>query len=153
MSEHEAIGNGALIAFYTARLDEDEATAKAQAALDEAQGIFSSAGASFGARFTPARVLRDVEAGRHLVAKFEAADEAFSQQVAEANQGGMPAYVDTEHGLLVAPDRVAEILDSLGPEVLVWDALLAEVKRRAAVWSDHPDYQPGWAPDDDGSSG
>lgn len=152
MSEHEAIGNEDLIAFYRSRLAEDEATAKAQAALDEAQGNFSSAGASFGARFNPARILRDVEAGSQLADVFEAADETFNQQVEEANQAGMPAYVDTEQGLLVAPDRVEEIIGSLGPEVHAWDALLTEVKRRAAVWSDHPDYQPKWAHDDDGDS-
>lgn len=149
MTEHVAIGNEDLIAFYRARLAEDEATAKAQAALDEAQGNFSSAGASFGARFNPARVLRDVEVGRALLAAYEEAHTGISRKLTEPGLSGLPAIAEFNGVLMSAPERIEEIFEQSGAEVLVYVTLGQEVARRAAVWSDHPDHRPEWPDYDD----
>lgn len=140
----------ALIAFYGARLDEDEATARAQAALDEAQGSTASAGTSFGARFSPARVLREVEAGRKLIAAYQAAADAFEEQVDEHERNApMPTFIETERGPAVAPAAYADLMETAAPAGQLWVALRLQVEARAGVWSGHPDYRQEWDPDYD----
>jgi Family of unknown function (DUF6221) len=134
-----------LIAFVTARLDEDEATAKA---AGEPGGQFSRPGAGFApdwkdeggavsssagevvfdegnpteaqsahiARHDPARALREVEAGRKLLTRYAEAREFFERPV----NAGYPAGEVT--GLRMA------------------------IRCRAAIWDGHPDYRPEWKP-------
>ena len=107
-----------LTAFLNARLDEDEAAAKA-AADETAAGWFTGtvplASAAFIARHDPARVLREVEAKRAILARY-----------AEPLEG---------RGL-------GEQLQLSQEKQGLYFAVLA----LAAVWSDHPDYWPGWKP-------
>jgi hypothetical protein len=133
-----------LIAFVTARLDEDEAIARELAGWPHwhhtpavtAHGpiILIAAGeddeidvasverelpevATHIARHDPARALRQVEDGRRLLAAY-----------AEAREPD-PEATPRERALRMAVAEVARML----------------VLSRAAVWSDHPDYKPEWA--------
>jgi hypothetical protein len=128
-----------LVAFYAARLDEDEATAKAAADPDPVwtqpdperypgkiedsvgvvvydEGCPTSDQAAHIARHDPARVLREVEAKRAILANYDAAFERRRQH----------------------PGDVASAADLL--------AMVRIVKLLVAVYSDHPDYDPGWRP-------
>jgi hypothetical protein len=128
-----------LVAFLRARLDEDEAAARAvednSAPWDgqwEADGnhalrtyngwVLATAGTPGGefppgvlahiARHDPARVLREVEAKRAIVDAYAGTD------------GGSPR--DRDRGR--------------------WDALNAAVSALATVYRDHPDYDEAWKP-------
>ena len=125
------------IAFLDARMDEDEAAAKVAAGvagpdwtwetglsageatdyvtgtdgtllLDTLGGIESEA--PHVARHDPARVLREVEAGRALIAEY--------RRALEKAPGNRPLL----------------------------NTLRRLISSRAAVWSDHPDYDPAWRP-------
>lgn len=108
-----------LVAFLAARLDEDEA----KAAL-----TLRAATAHFGPRFKAAprerweRVLREVEAGRRLIGRYEYC-AAYGE--APGNEGLWHAMREYEEHILPA---------------------------MAAVWSGHPDYDPEWAPQAAGAS-
>lgn len=139
-----------LTAFLSARLDEDEAAAKAAASVAgpdwhhdnfsefgsrPTTKIFSAAGsplvdmlhyddeemAPFIVRHDPARVLREVEAGRRILATYA----AFQQRAAAQSEAGDMVGL----GTWAATRMVHEI-----------------IKIRAAVWSGHPDYRQEWAP-------
>jgi Family of unknown function (DUF6221) len=142
---------GDLVAFLNARLDEDEAAAKAAASVagpdwhhdrfwpedgsSATTMVFSAAGspladtlhrddeemAPFIARHDPARVLREVEADRAILAALEAARQ------------NHPAYGDW-----VDPAEASAQGEAGG--------LLLAAKLRAAVYSDHPDYRDEWKP-------
>jgi hypothetical protein len=111
-----------LVAFLTARLDEDEAAAAAaleSAGLREPFQVdhwdeMSRDDARHFARWDPARVLREVDAKRRILAL---------QDPAECEPG--PYY---------------------------WLAANAALRALAAVYADHPDYDPKWAyPREDGT--
>jgi hypothetical protein len=74
------------------------------------------------ARHDPARVLRDVEAKRAILMRYETA----------CRQADVAA------------------VDGGGPEQQAWEkiagALELDVRSLATVWSDHPEYQEGWKP-------
>ncbi len=134
-----------LAEFYAARLDEDEAAARAAtpgewAALDG--GVMSVENESWPvsstesarnredrvhiARHDPARVLREVEAKRKILAAYEeAAEHPF----------------DLPEGVHDGRDQWERERDA---------AVLAEldgvVRYLAEVDSDHPDYQQAWRP-------
>lgn len=132
-----------LAAFYAARLDEDEATAKDageesgpvwRRGTEDDMGIVVTDDvgeivvydegrpgedeAEHIARHDPARVLREVEAGRELILLYKEAWAAIGR-------GPVPIMAaavvrrDTLHRVLVAA---------------------------VAVYGDHPDYEPAWAP-------
>jgi hypothetical protein len=130
----------ALIAFYRARLDEDEALAREAAGLTECWVAEESAigvvlvdgeplieGHITGltahiARHDPGRVLREAEAGRLLLMAYE----------------DRQSWADDDD-----PDT--------GPSSPEWEkgaaaALLAAVQLRAAVHDGHPDYRQEWKP-------
>jgi hypothetical protein len=144
--------------FLAARLDEDEAVAKGGAkgpgsAWDvnsqgqdrERDGVlwdkdraniiawFDSemAACVHAARHDPRRVLREVEAGRQLLS----------------------AYGDAVDWLSAAGDDDSDIFsDDERPAKVQWyggvvEALTAALAIRAAVWSDHPDYDLAWRPE------
>ena len=112
--------------FLEARLAEDEATARAAEALDTNWPFWIDvddeadyrAATEFRTRLGPARVLRDVEAKRRIIAAYDWAlahphdDEETGYWVAK---GGRSALLDTLHVLAMA-------------------------------WSDHPDYDTSWSP-------
>jgi hypothetical protein len=122
--------------FLAARLDEDEWIAQGAARTDDGHGgswlpVHFGAGGFDArvddhiARHDPARVLREVEAGRRILALYESA---------------------------AAEHAAAELRDNLR-EVAVAESLRAEkaalfwaVRIVAAPWNDHPDYDPDWAP-------
>ncbi len=115
--------------FYQARLDEDEAGAK-DATYE---------------RHDPNRVLREVEAGRKLTADYRGASETFEQQMATHEQDAtMPGVILAENGPAYSPQAIAEIIEKTGPAGLATITLRREVARRAAVWSDHPDWRREW---------
>ena len=105
-----------LTGFLTARLDEDEAVAKAAQEVaptdtelaQQAGPCVSDATYAHIGRHGPARVLREVEAVRNLIVL---ADEIFR------------TLVDAERAVGV------DILRDL-----------------AVIYSDHPDYRPEWKP-------
>jgi hypothetical protein len=136
---------GGLTEFITARLDEDEAIAQAVAnALArshwESDGHHVFAPARPGrielpitpgidaeltnhiARFNPARALRDIEAKRRILDRHR-------------NCGHGVGYCDDGGGGWELEDGTPVCSDKLD---------------LAAIWSDHPDYQPDWAVADHG---
>ena len=140
--------------FLAARLDEDEATAKAAAKVEpedkETSGWYGHAQwvAKYGtvvdacdddyammiestdevcahiARHDPARVLREVEAKRRRLERYL----------------GQSGY-DLPDGVQEGRDP-----DERESDQAVKDALEQEVREDAAVYSDHPDYDEAWRP-------
>jgi hypothetical protein len=120
-----------LITFCQERLDEDEATAKGAARTDDGHNgewnrSFSGMGGDFDARVDdhialhdPKRVLREVDAKRKILA------------LHGASIGGTWC-VTCDPGSDVSGDAGA------------WYPCLT-LRTLAAVWSGHPDYDPGWA--------
>ena len=122
--------SGDLAAFYAARLDEDEWIAQGAARTDDGyngswlpvyfgSGGFDARVDDHIARHDPARVLREVAAGRKLLADYE---------LAEAKQ----PHDDAEYAHGYA-DGIA-------------DGLLQAVKHRVSAYGDHPDYRAEWKP-------
>lgn len=133
-------GSGNLAAFLNARLDEDEAAAKAASGADWMQVLAwvtdstrpSSEGARVAeadsvrtaihiARHDPARVLREVEADRKLLDLYERAKSYRDQVFARPE----PRSVS---------DEMRAVTQMMGLEQVL--------RLRAAVYSDHPDYRP-----------
>jgi Family of unknown function (DUF6221) len=123
---------GALVAFYAARLDEDEQQARyALERLSACTGVQLSdpedggnighmVAYSFHARrHNPARVLREIEAGRRLIGRYERA--------------------------AATPASVVSFIR--GQDDGYREACLDEIGERAAVYDAHPDYRPEWKPD------
>lgn len=125
------------VAFVSARLDEDEAAARAAAPgpwrgheaggwreVLLAKGIsLNAADAEHIARHDPARVLREVAAKRAILEYFLEPPDGFRTGNAEVISG-------------------AAIGSGRGPGLLtVIEAIVLDL---AAVWSDHPDYDPAW---------
>ena len=120
-----------LTEFLAARLDEDE-----RAALDAGSGAWydhldesnlSEWDIKHAARHDPARVLRDVEAGRKILADLP----AYSKQRRDLRDHVyLPENADYHSGHADGTDDAAYY-------VLRW---------LAAVWSDHPDYDEAWRP-------
>jgi Family of unknown function (DUF6221) len=115
----------ALICFYAARLDED------QAAADEAgsrplgpkwdDGTRLTAVARHTNRHDPARVLREVERGRRLIERYTLAARAVQRgSVASFTAGQDSGYAE---------------------------ACLDAIKEAAAVHDGHPDYLPAFRPE------
>jgi hypothetical protein len=110
-----------LAAFLNARLDEDEAAARAATAGLWPAPIGSDAVADHIARHDPRRVLREI---------------AFERGIVEF-------YVEPPNGIRtgnVEPLGGAEG-GSVPGLLTVIEALALDL---AAVWSDHPDYDPAW---------
>ena len=128
--------------FLKARLAEDEATAREAASDDQAQwvatdlepavyvadsnmpvavgpwgGPMDQADVEHIVRHDPARGLREAEAGRQLLASLKGAQEAFDNT--------LPGDYHRHAAVLAAWTQAA--------------------RQRAAIWSDHPDYDPSWS--------
>ena len=121
-----------LTAFLNARLDEDEAAAKAAWGVEwdwryVAQPFGerpSIAHTVHIARHDPARVLREVEAKRAILDRHMPHQPAF---------GGL------------ACDWCSEDVDDR-PQIAKERWPCPDVRSIATVWSDHPDYRPEWKP-------
>lgn len=118
-----------LAEFHTARLDEDEAAAKAVAGRawyepDDLRFAHYKDAAHI-ARFDPARMLREVAAKRRRL-------ERYVEQ---------PGY-DLPDGVNEGRDPDERLRDEG-----VKDALETEVREDAAIYDSHPDYDPAWRPE------
>ena len=160
--------NTGLTAFLNARLDENEAAAKAaqlrfpgpwdrlvtpDSPLPSAVSLYDSRDESFGVirgsyaaehivRHDPARVLREVEAGRARIAgllrrppDFNPSDEHYSCSQAVSDESDEPGSGCSD------PDRRGQPCDC-GRDASIERMLRID----AAIWSDHPDYQEEWKP-------
>jgi len=111
-----------LTAFLRARLDEDEAAAKAARPAYftcECLAVFSAAGdIAHVLRHDPARVLRDVEAKRAILKRYE-----------HAVSGELPEWTAGRE-LISAAIAI----------------LFVAIRELTAVYSDHPDYRQEWKP-------
>jgi hypothetical protein len=139
----------ALLAFFAARLDEDEAISRTAAMSAKvhmdgyADGDWSWLD-SYGQpqladlplidhqmRFDPARVLRDVAADRALLGALEEARKFSDHMFASSSPEGVA------HGEVPGQRmRAATQVQTLERVVAI----------RAARFSDNPDYRPEWAP-------
>lgn len=133
-----------LTEFYAARLDETEAAARdsyyeGQRWITEEEGVYRwpddelvqmadrKADARHIARHDPARVLREVEAGRKILAD-------------------LPAYSKQRRDLrdhVYLPENAAY---HSGHADGTDDAAYYALRLLAAVYSDHPDYDEAWRP-------
>ena len=113
-----------LAGFLAARLDEDEAAAKAQAqrgtVVMYTDGEPTQAEAEYFATISPARVLREVEAKRRILSEHTMEPGLFPPSCSRC---------------------YAEYPEEWEP--LLWPC--PTVRDLAAVYSDHPGYDPGWA--------
>ena len=113
-----------LAGFLAARLDEDEAAAKAQAqrgtVVMYTDGEPTQAEAEYFATISPARVLREVEAKRKILAEHRI-DPELLPGVCYRCRYGVPAHWESA------------------------DWPCPTLRALAAPYSDHPDYDPGWA--------
>jgi hypothetical protein len=98
-----------LAEFLAARLDEDEAAAKA---------------VTFRSRFT-ARVLREVAAGRKILAYGQEAQAKLDRAVAHPED-----FAPGDAGLYVGKAAASRMA----------------MRHLAAIWSDHPDWDDAWHP-------
>ncbi|WP_206739280.1 DUF6221 family protein [Streptomyces sp. L2] len=109
-----------LVVWLRAQFDEDERTARI-------------------ARHDPARVLREIDADRELLAEYErvlAAHDAHQREtarLAEAGEGADPFQV-------AALRREADYLPAMLHVLGRW------TKRKAAVYADRPGYRDEWRP-------
>jgi hypothetical protein len=106
-----------LVTFLRARLDEDEAEARATADADAEFWADIKGDSTHFARHDPARVLREVAAGRAILALARVID-------------GMASAIQEEWPSPHVP--------VIGSEALLYPL--------AAVYSDHPDYDEAWRP-------
>ena len=120
-----------IVAFLSARLDEDEAAAKAWLPL----GNPDAAARPHIARQDPGRVLREVEAGRRLLMAYGDA------------LGWLDDYESEECDWDISPERQRDWAQWYRGAV---EGLRAAVSLRAATWSGHPDYDATWSPDFNG---
>jgi hypothetical protein len=121
-----------MIAFYSARLDDDEAEANRNIEA----GLVGNGTAGLH------RVLREVAAGRGLIAAYEAADVVLAQTVRELTPDtGMPPVINAPEGPAVSMAFTKAALAAADtPAGAAHAALKAEVARRTAVYADHPGY-------------
>jgi Family of unknown function (DUF6221) len=146
-----------LVAFLSARLDEDEAAARTAGSVagpdwqyeqnsdidPAATWLIGKAGgllgvtmrtddeeiAPFIVRHDPVRVLREVEAGRRLLTAYGDA------------LGWLDDYQSDDCGWDITPEEKRTWADWYRGAV---EALQAAVALRATVYRDHPDYDPAW---------
>ncbi len=117
-----------LTGFLTARLDEDEADARE---VDAFGGV-------------PARVLREVDAKRKILAEHKISSEPETVHILHHDKKSNTGWEETkETGRLTywcqACDHDRDYGHIGGPE----EGCLT-LRLLAAVWSDHPDYDPAW---------
>jgi hypothetical protein len=109
-----------LVSFYAARLDEDEAAAKAQefrgTVVLYSDGEPTRAEAEYFATMNPARVLREVEAGRAILAAYKEA-----------------LHIQAGYKEVAAEEASREVLEMV-------------CRHLAAIYSGHPDYRQEWKP-------
>jgi hypothetical protein len=121
-----------LTEFITARLDEDEAAAQAARKLapsdtelaQQAGPCVSDAGYVHIARHHPNRVLREVAAKRAILARHPPDGDRWPDCATCSCEGALAGS------------------DCIG--TVSWPC--PTVRDVAAIWSDHPDYRPEWAP-------
>ena len=116
-----------MIAFLGARLDEDAAEARFVHVTDCSQAFVSPEHCECDCG-VPARVLREVEAGRRLIC-------AYHDRAEWAREFRDP---DTDY------ENVTEAQARWEEGAAA--ALLAAIQFRAAVYSDNPDYRQEWKP-------
>jgi Family of unknown function (DUF6221) len=147
-----------LVAFLTARLDEDEAAAKAAGGfLDSGSpgelaanlqhfrwrgSPIAEAAIAHVAEHRPARVLREIDAKRNILAEHPVDAEllAWSLKAAEVVAGRAAPLSWCMRCYTPLPDSRD---DEDQYEHVDWPC--PTLRALAAVWSGHPDYDPEWA--------
>jgi hypothetical protein len=120
-----------LAEFLAARLDEDEAAAKAWLPF----GNPDATNREHAARHDPARVLREVEAKRQILALHHPSP-------------GLRHPVTDYHVDICAACDVPELPQAEWEHIDGFDGSIYPcdtVRALAAVWSDHPDFDPAWS--------
>ena len=146
-----------LAAFLTARLDEDEAVAKA---ATEGPWAWAATGEKDNS-WAVALVGDADEEEKMLSGRIEAGDGIIIDPVCEGINGNLPdaahiarhdparalRRVDADRKILAEHQAVTRLADLTGQELgfLGWYREWV-LKNLAAVWSDHPDYDPAWRP-------
>lgn len=143
-----------IVKFLVARLDEDEAAARAAhvettlpavwAALFEVSGHSGAsvrAATDHIARHDPARVLAQVAAMRAIVDAYEEAERLHSSNLEKFS------------ALASAPAHSYDAAELTRIKTHGWElsgrrlALRHSVRHLAAIWREHAEYDPAWAPD------
>jgi hypothetical protein len=111
-----------LVAFLKARLDEDEQTARAGDDACWHIDYCDDEGPGYHERFDPARMLREIEADRKLIERYDACVKKYNEY-----EGTIPCGND-------------DLSES------IWEYEEYVLPLRAARFADHPDYREEWRP-------
>jgi hypothetical protein len=132
-----------LAAFLAARLDEDEAAAKAAALVDAHYGGRSSWAACFGMVTDAADPdWAVVDVAPHF---FSADRDPVNAHIARHDPARVLREVEAKRAILARCEYVRAAFRD--PASGLWQRTHADANLRhlAAVYSDHPDYDPAWA--------
>jgi hypothetical protein len=125
-----------LVAFLRARLDEDEATARAAAGL---RWFLDSTEDSDqrSIRYTGPSTLRPGDLADYYVA--DRVDEHDAAHIARHDPARVLREVEAKRAIVDAYENSTE-------GSIVWDVLGFAATTLAAIWRDHPDYRQEWKP-------
>ncbi|MEV2277722.1 DUF6221 family protein [Nocardiopsis sp. NPDC049922] len=138
INEDEQAARAATPAPWSVHLQGDAAVVSPGVAMDREEGGVSAQDATHMVRHDPARVLREIEAKRGLIASALAEKHV----VVEDSWYTCPAATEENDGGECGNDDMAD-----GPCECGRDARVDRLFRQlAAVYTDHPDYQEEWRP-------
>ncbi|MFP8960017.1 DUF6221 family protein [Streptomyces nanhaiensis] len=133
-----------LIAFYSAQLDKDEAAARA-ACWDEQSDVWTARPPQ--ARYEQYTVVDYLDDGVVVAAPENADADGVGQHIARHDPARVLREVEAGRRLIRAHEKWCEgrceaKYPNVGPDA----AYYWEIKNRAAVYADHPDYREKWRP-------
>lgn len=122
--------------FLSARLDEDEASAQVDLAVEESHRWYVPSGA-----WWPSRVLAEVAAKRRIVELHDVVSYDYGEYIGDQFlQTGVSIALREFTCLTCCDERCSRREDHLEPVVLCCDTLRA----LASVYADHPGFDPAW---------
>ena len=128
-----------LVAFLAARLDEDEAAAREFHEVRTCGSVCTGWDYDFNPDRCdcghPARLFREAEAKRAILMRHSIAVSSEERALVEAGDG----HLKWEDILAVDCAVCGWVSDTPGSGC-------PDLRALAAVWSDHPDYDPAWKP-------